>query len=70
MIELEGFTVVKNDRCNGKRGGGIYIYVRRDLCHRIISKTNNVTSLEGLFIEKILPTEKKSGGMCVQSTQM
>ena len=59
LIQLDGFTFLRNDRLN-KRGGGTGAYIRSDLNPKIVHFSNNekLNIPEMLFIELILSFKK------------
>lgn len=40
MLHIEGYRILRNDRRDQKRGGGVAIYLRKDLKYSIISKSS------------------------------
>lgn len=42
VLEFEGYSCVRNDRCDTKRGGGIIIYVINDLKCKVLHKSTTI----------------------------
>lgn len=55
MVNIEGFTVVRNDRHTPgvMRGGGVAIYIRAGIANRVLEKSPASSGLEYIFVELI-----------------
>lgn len=53
LVELSGFTAIRNDRY-AKRSGGVILYIRENLNYKLLKVSEKVSS-EFLFIEVIFP---------------
>lgn len=52
-VELEGYSIVRSDRCDKKktRGGGVAFYVKKNLKYSVITKSEKGDEIEYLFIK-------------------
>lgn len=56
MVKLEGFKLIRNDRCSSSRGGGVCIYIRKDINYKTLHKSNGQHVVEYLFLELNFPS--------------
>lgn len=50
-ISIDGYAVFRNDRSDGRRGGGVCIYCKKSLKVKVLSTSSKEFSCEFLFIE-------------------
>ncbi|KAI5739389.1 hypothetical protein M8J77_018706 [Diaphorina citri] len=43
IVQIPGFVLSRNDRPGNKRGGGVAMYVRQDLVHKVVMKSTHST---------------------------
>lgn len=56
-LELTGYKMFRNDRTS-KRGGGVCIYVKKNIRSRIISKSTKPNSIKFISVELLLLNSK------------
>jgi hypothetical protein len=50
-ISIPGFKIIRADRKDGRRGGGVAMYVRSDLKCKILAKSTDACAINYLFVE-------------------
>lgn len=61
LFELQGYQIFRADR--GRLGGGVAMYVRREIPCRIVTKSNEGESIELLFVELACDSNKLLAGV-------
>lgn len=57
LVSVEGYRLLRNDRCDVKRAGGVGIFLKKTLKYKIISKSSYVDGLcEFIIIEVSIST--------------
>jgi hypothetical protein len=55
QINLSGFRVVRSDRGGGRRGGGVALYLKKNLRYKVVAKSSPASTVDYLFVELRLP---------------
>jgi Reverse transcriptase (RNA-dependent DNA polymerase) len=50
-IAIKGYKLLRADRCDGRRGGGVAMYVRSDLKCKVLQKSPDDCAIDYLFAE-------------------
>ena len=58
MLSLNKYNLVRNDRNTGAKGGGVALYVREQLKHKVVFKSNNLDPVEYIMLEIYDETQK------------
>jgi hypothetical protein len=55
MVGLDGFRVIRSDRGRARRGGGVALYLRKNLRYRVVARSTPTSVVDCLFVELRLP---------------
>lgn len=59
LVEIPGYNLARNDRCDSMGGGGVAMYIREDLKYKIIHNSNaDYSQPEFMFAEIIVNFQK------------
>ena len=62
-LSIEGFSVERKDKCDGRTGGGIACYIRNNIMYERLSNLEE-KELEGMWL-KIMPKKLSRKCSCI-----
>lgn len=57
-VELPGFKLIKNNRGNGRAGGGVCLYINKSIKTKVVCQSTSSSETEYLFVEAHLNKKK------------